>query len=320
MRTIISSASSYFCVLTISKQFNIYVLLTSVILLLSNTLIFGTTLTVNDDGGGDHTTITAAIAAASSGDTIFISGGADNTHTEQGVAVSKALTFIGQGQSTTIIQANTAQNIATDRVFTIPSNIGTVTFQDMTIQHGKSTSGAGLYIWNNNTVIFNSIIITKNNATESGGAIFNTGSHLIITNSAFNNNTSQYNTGITSYEERAPTIFSENITGNHEDALSTVGSNNITGCTFTNNISGLGGAVFSSTSSAFTNCTFSGNYATSDGGAIYKDDNNTNTLSIINCTVANNSTAGLGGGLHLKEGTSGANHLINTIVAVTMRC
>lgn len=58
------------------------------------------TWTVNDDGLGDFTTVVDAIAAASDGDTIIVTGGADNIQTESNIIVNKSLTIQGDGDAT----------------------------------------------------------------------------------------------------------------------------------------------------------------------------------------------------------------------------
>jgi pectin methylesterase-like acyl-CoA thioesterase len=68
--------------------------------------------------GCNYTSIKAAIAAATTrnGDTVAIAAG---TYTEAGIAVNKSLTFQGEHAASTIVQAATHPNTASDRVFTI---------------------------------------------------------------------------------------------------------------------------------------------------------------------------------------------------------
>ena len=92
--------------------------------------------------GRDYTTIAAAVANANTkdGDTIAI---ADGIHTEQGITVSKSLTFVGQGAAATIVQAHAERLSATDRIFSISAG-KEVAFRGLTLQHGyRSNAGGG---------------------------------------------------------------------------------------------------------------------------------------------------------------------------------
>lgn len=149
-----------------------------------------TTFVVNDDGGGDFLTIQAAIndGSVANGDTLQISGGADNTHTEQGINVSKDLTIEGLGQSATIIQAAATAGTATDRVFSITTSSQQVVIQDMTIRHGNASSGGGA-ISNDGTLSVNRTTISGNTSGGNGGGLSNSnGASMTVTDSTVSAN------------------------------------------------------------------------------------------------------------------------------------
>lgn len=92
-------------------------------------------------------------------------------------------------------------------------------------------------------------------------------------------------------------------------------------CTFQGNAAlvNSGGGLFSvNASSSLTNCTFSGNTA-STGGAITNNSNGGNSsLTLINCTIVQNGAASGGGGVRTRQqsaGTFSTTLLTNTIVA-----
>ncbi len=137
--------------------------------------------------GCDFTTIQAAIDAVGTvnGDTINVT---DATHTEAGITVTKDLTIQGQGASNTIVQANAARDVASDRVFNIASS-STVTITDMTIQHGNVT-GRGGGIYNDGTLTLENVTVKENDASDDGGGIYNDWlGNVILTNSTVSGNT-----------------------------------------------------------------------------------------------------------------------------------
>ena len=137
-----------------------------------------------DNGVSPFATIQAAVDAAVNGDIIDITGGVDNIHTEAGIDIYKSLTFQGQGQSTTIIQAAPTLAASTSRIFTVVNLFGkvvNVTFQDFTVRHGKSlpsvskTESAGaifIVLRNGSEVTFDRVTITENESDYKGGGIY----------------------------------------------------------------------------------------------------------------------------------------------------
>jgi predicted outer membrane repeat protein len=124
--------------------------------------------------GCSHTSIQAAVGAAFSGDTIQIL--TSTPHTEYDIVVNKDITIEGAGNDTsTIVQAAATQPAATNRVFFIASGT-TAIIQNLTVQHGNSTHGAGI----NNGGTLTLINVNVEDNQENG--IYNTGV-LTVTNS-----------------------------------------------------------------------------------------------------------------------------------------
>ncbi|MEP7163306.1 MAG: choice-of-anchor Q domain-containing protein [Ferruginibacter sp.] len=135
---------------------------------------------------------------------------------------------------------------------------------------------------------------------DGGGAMRNSG-NLTLINCSFKNNISASPYG-------GGAIFAQS------SSVMT-----ISGCTFLDNsakgpgigFSGSGGAVIANTSCNITNCTFTGNSATTQAGAIRLDNNS----SMVNCTVTGNAVTGngLGGGVYGSNVAS--NSITNSIIA-----
>ena len=263
------------------------------------TLVVDDDIGVND-GSSPFATIAAAITAATSGDIIDITGGGDNTHTEEGITVDKSLTFIGQGQNTTIVQGHAMQGSATDRVFNVNNGI-TVTFEDFTIRHGNHSSqgGGGIFLTCNGSSIitFTRMTFSNNNALDGGGMILSG------------------NAGTVSLTE---CIFSDNSSTGDGGALRNTGADNftLTRCSFTGNTAtDNGGAIQiieNGSTSRFINCTIANNTSLGHGGGIEAD--NSTLIELINCTITGNQVTGSsnGGGISWQGGNL---NLINTLVA-----
>ena len=233
---------------------------------------------INDGGDPLHPaqTIKHALGVTkNNGSTIHLAdgiySGTDNTN----ITISKSMTIKGQSQTSTIINGTD-----TNWIFYIPSGI------NVTIINLKLTNGAG------------------NNA---GGAIYNNGGTLTVTNSTFNSNKANWGGAIYSTTNLA--ITSSTFTDNHANtdnggAIFSEGNLTVTSSTFTGNTAynGYGGAIDSISNLTVTCSTFTNNYA-SIGGAIYSDGN---TLNITSSTFTNNHASGIysyGGAIYNSGGT-----------------
>ncbi len=229
-------------------------------------------------GACTHTTIASAIAAAASGDTIDIQ---DPVHTEDAIIVDKSLTFQGQGQSTTIVQAAATQAAADDQVFLVYFGL-TVTFRDFTIQNGNAissgsfslTTGGGVWINSNasaNTT-FERMTITNNRSNSSAGGVYVVGIGGTLS-------------------------FMDCVISNNEANTASSTAD--------------GGGILNQSATDFKmiRCTVNGNACGDDGGGVYVSEVNS-VSQFINCTIFDNEAGGgggsknLGGGLEFLTGQS----------------
>lgn len=251
----------------------------SVLCLISSVSLAQTTYYVkqSSDGGSDSNdgltignafaTILKAHTAAVDNDTIEISNG---TYTEASIETTKALTIIGESAKSTIIQASANQptGAASDatenmNIFKV-TNGTTVTFQNLTMQHGntKNQSGGAILATENVTLTIENCNFSHNFAKFNGGAIYSKGSSTTIKNSSFANN----------------------ISGKHGGAIMAIGNSgasskssfSIYNSTIYNNLSGKkGGAIAFEEELEFSlkNNTIASNTTTDDNRkGIYTDD------------------------------------------------
>lgn len=262
--------------------------------------------------GCNHTSIQNAIDAADPADVIEIQ---DAVHTEQGINVNKDLTIQGQGQTTTIVQANSIQALATGGVFTVAADV-TMTFQDLTIRNGNATGGiddgGGVYITGSafTNVAFLRVTITSNGAVDDGGGVF-------ISAPAASGATATF----------TDCVISDNaagsISGSDGGGISNIGGDlTLERCTISGNTSGDdGGGIYmdeSSSAGQFINCTIYNNSNTGGGSVINGTGvciENASSSEFVNCTIVNNSLGSSGtrrgGGIYWR---SGSLKLTNTIV------
>jgi CSLREA domain-containing protein len=243
-------------------------------------------------------------AAGSGADTITFDANYTITLGSQLPAVTTALTINGTGLANTIIQANANFNVATYRIFEV-TGTGNLTLNALTVQNGRcngSCSGDASF----------------------GGGIYNAGGDLTITNSKIANNSATEGGNVfTSYTNSSLTVANSIFSGDPA-VISTYGGAimnggsiiTITNSTFSNNFTtNRGGAIYNdgppSNVNIITNSTFSGNTASAEmGGAIY----NSATLTITNSTFSGNSGS-TSNGAAINNAVSETLNLYNTIIA-----
>ncbi|MCD4738661.1 MAG: hypothetical protein K8R89_05310 [Anaerolineae bacterium] len=242
-----------------------------------------------DDSGimaGDVINITAAV------------------HTESGILVNKDVTIQGQGADSTIVQAHTDVDEATERVFFVAAG-AVVIIKRMTIRHGnplaEPRSGGG--IRNEGELIIEKSIISHNRGSAGGGVV-NDG-RLILVNCTVSSNT--VIDGDT-YLECNTGGGIKNMVGAATLINSTVSDNTAQG-------KGGGLHVACLGTLALINSTVSGNSTTNNGGGVYLD----GIGKFTNSTIVGNS-ANNGGGVY-ADGTRevglvrGVLSYTNTIIA-----
>jgi len=257
------------------------------------------TLTVDDDGGGDFTTITDAIAAASAGDTIVVTGGADNIQNETAITVDKAVTIQGDGNAT-------VKGDSSEDVFEIDdgdnSNDISVTIDGLTITGESVSFGTGTGIVNNENLTINESTISDNE--ESG---ISNDENLTIRGSTISDNEES---GISNGNDGNLTIRGSTISGNFENfrgaGISNSGTVNIRNSNISDNsafYSGFGVEVaegggisnYEGGTLTISNSTVSDNGADSGGGI--KNDAG-GVVVVSNSTISTNSSDFGAGGIN----------------------
>ncbi|MEO0807418.1 MAG: bluetail domain-containing putative surface protein [Cyanobacteria bacterium J06643_4] len=283
-----------------------------------------TTFTVDDNGAGDFLLISDAIAAATDGDTIIVTGGADNIHTEANIIIDKNLTIQGDDEIT-IDGAQAGRVFETGNIATLDVSISDVTITGG-LATGSDSDDDGGAIWHRGgTLSITNSVITGNEASDDGGGIRNDGT-LTITGSTLINNvsvgTSSTSGGGAIINTTGGTLtvgsstLSENTARNgggiRNDgeltvAYSTLNSNTATG-TY-----GGGGLINTFVPGAAGNATIisstiSGNHAANSGGGIAVG---AGLVGIRNSTIVLNTATNSGGGIS----TTGAVNLETSIFA-----
>ena len=214
----------------------------------------------NDSGMGS---LRQAVLDASAGNTItFALTTNGNTITlNSEITIDKELIINGNGDEATIISGGDS-----NRIFNI--------------------SGA-------TQVTINNISFTGGAASDNGGALFISGTDVLINNSAFTNNTASGATAgmgggaIYVMGDSDVTINASSLTGNEADGMT-----------------GSGGAILVGTGSNLTvnDCIITGNMAGRAGGGIEGNSGAGTMITLTDVTLNNNTTAsspGNGGGLHI---------------------
>ena len=294
-----------------------------------------------DDGTCDaDCSLREAIAAANSNgqaDLINLPSGTYTLTTSVQLTVSSDLTIRGAGESTTIIEAHVNPNTATWRVFNVTNDGTDVTFEDITIRHGRTSlngGGGGVYIelgsGSSGTATFTRVTITDNqtigNIDVNGGGLFINDdiTTVTLTECTISNNTTGDNgggfhqSGAVNFNLTDCVISDNSAADGGGGRVSESGSTNtFTRCTISGNMAGGGssddgaGLRISNGTYIFKNCTITENTNADKGGGIY-DSNEANTIEFYNCTIAKNAAFGEGGGIHFSSGT---NNMTNCIVA-----
>ncbi|CAN1211352.1 Filamentous haemagglutinin FhaB/tRNA nuclease CdiA-like TPS domain-containing protein [Tumidithrix helvetica PCC 7403] len=270
------------------------------------TLAILTVLNTNDAGANS---LRGQIASAIAGDTIrFDTTGTFATPqtialTTGELGITKNLSIQGTGAGNLTISGNNAS-----RVFNISGAIA-VNIDGMTVANGRvsSTQGAGILVNTGatlnltNSVIANNTIVTANSGSDGAG-LANNGT-ATLTNVTLRNNTAADDGGGI---KNAGLLTISNSTISNNTAIGTSGTSggggiiNVTSGTLNLNntiVSGnnarVGGGLRNDGTVTIDGVTFSGNTASSFGGAIARTNNS--TLAIANSILSGN-TAQTGGG------------------------
>lgn len=260
------------------------------------------------DGAPDtiYGSLQLAIDTATAGDTIFVDGTCygvnDNGAVLQNSYIDKDLTIDGDWRSG--LHASTNLTATLDAlgeglaVFVTAGN--TVTLTNMTLT-GGATAGDGGGLYNEGTLLLDTVSIEGNTAVNGGG-IFND-NELTVQNSIIANNSATDGAGIFNNAGavliQEQTLFQENVaTGNGGAVYQADGDLTLDASTLAQNEAAVGGAIYLSGGVAndinVTNNFIYDNEATI-GGGIYNDDTAANLLH--NTLYSNEASGGTGGGV-----------------------
>ncbi len=185
----------------------------------------------------------------------------------------------------------------------------TFTMSDATFD-GNSTKwyGGTVIASNSEVTIDNSSFVNSKGAT--GAALnFKSGSTVNISNTQINNNTSTYN-GVFYANSSAVTMNSVTATGNsavNGGLIYTSGSStafDISNSTFSGNSATKGGVAFTDNATVkFTDCTISGNTASTSGGVIFAKECTSAKIQLNDCEASTNSSKS-GGAVYTEPGAT----------------
>lgn len=156
----------------------------------------------NDENVGSSTspwaTLAFGVSDAESGSTLMLSG----TFTEQNITINKDLTIIGDGASTTILQAQASSPHSesprnpsdNNRIIRISQAGHTLTLKDLTLRYGNTNTQGGAIYAAASDIIISGCNIMDCYATAQGGGISTQG-NLTVENSAILNNVGESHGG-----------------------------------------------------------------------------------------------------------------------------
>lgn len=193
----------------------------------------------------------------------------------------------------------------------LPGSVCTPTIRNVVFTNNASNArGGGMLtpgpsLSSTNTAIVSNCVFTGNTAQSSGGGLFSQGVNLIMTNSLFTNNRSIggsggggqvfYGTNVLT----SCTFVGNTALGNLAEGggfNSYVSSNTITSCVFQSNTTVYGGGLNLGFATALVrDCSFFGNYVSSDGGGLVSY--NSTSVTVVGSSFVGNRANGNGGAL-----------------------
>ena len=157
-------------------------------------------------------------------------------------------------------------------IATVNSSVVTIEGSEFIGNESKDTDGGALYLDGSSTYTITGSRFEGNKANWNGGAIYHSGSSVLIDGCEFISNEARYDNGGAIYVYRySGTIICDSST-------------------FVGNSGGYGGGVYIDALGTFRNNTFYGNVSrNSVGDAVYSG---RNIMTLLNCTVVGNNTEG----------------------------
>lgn len=284
------------------------------------------TFLVTDPGSAGPGTLRDAIDqanAAPGADVIHFASGVNTVQlTAGGLRLRDDTTIEGPASGVTI--ARDPNNISRFRILTISSGV-TATLKNLTLTGGDSETGIGGGIqnlgnlsllsvtlagnqavmgggiWNNpggvlrvDSCLFFGNLAIESSPSGQGGGIYNGGT-LTVTDTIFDQNAATQGGGINNLGTAtiASSTFTNDFTFERGGGINNLrgGVVNVSGCTFRDNTSELGGGVNNEGTAVINSCTFDRNTASKGGGI-----SNLGTASLTDSTLGTNTVSDSGGG------------------------
>jgi len=257
----------------------------------------------NSSGSDDTITVPAGTYTLTQS-----TGGPDATYLDLDITSSNALTIVGAGPSSTIINAN-----GIDRVLEINSGAGTVVISGVTVMGGSANmsfgTGGGICNWGADLVLVNTVIIS--NAASGGGGVYVEGGSTMLDGVQIVSNSANFGGGV-SVSQGSVTLSSGQISSNttvYHGGGVYVGSAN---ATFTqigdsliagNDSDILGGGFYVDQGRAMlSGGRIVSNTASSCGGGVYINEAIA-SVTLADAIVVESNHAGDGGGVYIDEGS-----------------
>jgi hypothetical protein len=255
------------------------------------------------DGSGDASSIEEAVSLATDGDVVILGCGA---YFEHGITVSTAITIRSENATSDCATINGQRR---DRIFTVASVAGVVTFQGLTLLNGGVAGGVGGGIYAGDSSIDVRDCSFLFCASHQGAGLLCIRSTFSLTSCTFSD-CSADDRGAGAYFVRCQTAtvsgckFIRNTAPRGAGVAVNVSSPKFIDCDFAQNSSNYGAGVYIDAGSTgetypeFFSCRIVGNAAVNRGGGVYS----VNAWpGFFSCVVGSNS-ADIGGGLTLSGG------------------
>lgn len=255
--------------------------------------------------------------------TLSVGAAGEDAAAEGDLDITDALTIIGAGASSTIVDGGKI-----DRVFDVdPLDIAPVffaSFVGMTIRNGDSGNDDGGGILGQEEVTLDRVVLTGNTGDNGGGIDMDGDVSLSMVDTTVSGNQSLVNSGGIDSDGTATVSHSSivgNIAENDAGGIDLFGTATITDTTVSGNVAmgnddvppeGRGGGieVRSDTTLTLTNSTVTGNSATADGAGLRIATGGGNSATLNNVTITGNvadsdtgGAPGDGGGISNPEGS-----------------
>lgn len=257
--------------------------------------------TINISGGTTNST-----SASFSGDTISISGGTTSFNSSvlsaNIIGISSGTANFNSGTTSSSDTLNISGGTTTFTSSTLSNDTLNVTGGNQTFTNSTFNNGTRIVL--NNTILGESTILNHPTFTASGtysgdgGAIRVSNGTLNVSNTSFNNYSATGNGGAICNNGSLTTSYADFVSNQAflGGAVYNNGTANISNSTFRLNTAVNGGAIYnpSGKTVTFTDTSFIGNVASSDGGAIYNagtvNINANNSDVVFNSNKANTNT------------------------------